>query len=167
VSFAIEVLARHHDRSRFDCGAEPLDRYIHHQASQDMRRRMARVFVAVPEASTEVAGFYTLGAASLERATLPPEDAKRLPHYPVPVVLIGRLAVDRGWSGQGLGSALLADAFRRVIGASEALAVYAVVVDAGDEKAQAFYEHFGFARLPDSERRLFYPLAAIERLIQG
>lgn len=165
MTFAIEALARHHDRGRFDCGSDALDRYIRQQASQDARRKVARVFVALPAGRAEVAGFYTLSAGSLERATLPPEEATRLPRYPVPVALIGRLAVDRGWAGQGLGSALLADAFRRVIGASDALAVYAVVVDAKDEPARAFYEHFGFARLPDSRWRLFCPIAVIEWLI--
>lgn len=167
MTFAVEALARRHDRSRFDCGSEPLDRYIRRQASQDAQRRMARVFVAVPEGSSEVAGFYTLGAASIERTALPPEEARHLPHYPVPVALIGRLAVDRRWGGQGLGSALLADAFRRVVRASEVLAVYAVIVDAKDARARAFYERFGFVRLPDAGQRLFHPVASAERLIGG
>ena len=130
VTFTIEALAQPHDRSRFSCGSEALDQYIRLQASQDTRRKVARVFVALPEKSQEVAGFYALSAGSIERATLPPDDVRRLPHYPVPVALIGRLAVDRRWAGQGLGSALLADAFRRVVRVSESLAVYAVVVDA-------------------------------------
>ena len=126
---------------------------------------MARVFVAIPEGGSEVAGFYTLSAASIERIALPSEVARRLPRYPVPVALIGRLAVDRRWGSRGLGSALLADAFRRVVRAGEALAVYAVIVDAKDARAQAFYERFGFVRLPDAGRRLFYPVASAERLI--
>ena len=108
MTFIVEALARRHDRSRFDCGSKPLDRYIRQQASQDVRRRVARVFVAIPERSVEVAGFYTLSAGSLERTALPPEEAGRLPRYPVPVALIGRLAVGRRWSGRGLGAALLA-----------------------------------------------------------
>ena len=80
------------------------------QASQDTRHKVARVFVALPEKSREVAGFYALSAGSIEHATFPPEDVKPLPRYPVPVALIGRLAVDRRWAGQGLGSALLTDA---------------------------------------------------------
>ena len=165
MTFIVEALARRHDRSRFDCGSEPLDRYIRQQASQDVRRKVARAFVAIPERSVEVAGFYTLSAGSLERTALPPEEAGRLPRYPVPVALIGRLAVDRRWSGRGLGSALLVDVFRRVAGASEALAVYAVIVDAKDARAQAFYERFGFIRLPDAAgRRLFCPMAVVERL---
>lgn len=165
MTFIVEALARRHDRSRFDCGSEPLDRYIRQQASQDVRRKVARAFVAIPERSVEVAGFYTLSAGSLERTALPPEEAGRLPRYPVPVALIGRLAVDRRWSGRGLGSALLVDVFRRVACASEALAVYAVIVDAKDARAQAFYERFGFIRLPDAAgRRLFCPMAVVERL---
>ena len=159
--FSIEVLQGSHDRSQFDCGSEALDRYIRRQASQDARRNVTRVFVALPEESNEIAGFYTLSAGSIERNALPEKQAKRLPRYPVPVALLGRRAVDRHWSGQGLGSALLADVLRRVVRASAALAVYAVVVDAKDEQAQTFYEHFGFIRLQGTARRLFYPVDGI------
>ena len=125
------------------------------------------MFAAVPKGSSEVVGFYTLSAASIERTSLPTSVARRLPRYPVPVALIGRLAVDRRRRGRGLGSALLADAFRRVIRASEALAIYAVIVDAKDAQAQAFYERFGFIRLPDTGRRLFYPMTTAERPNRG
>ena len=165
MTFAVEALVRRHDRSRFDCGSEHLNRYIRLQASQDARRRVSRVFAAVPKGSSEVVGFYTLSAASIERTSLPTSVARRLPRYPVPVALIGRLAVDRRRRGRGLGSALLADAFRRVIRASEALAIYAVIVDAKDAQAQAFYERFGFIRLPDTGRRLFYPMTTAEHPI--
>ena len=73
--------------------------------------------------------------------------------------------MNRRWRGKGLGSALLADAFRRVIRAGEALAVYAVIVDAKDAQAQTFYDRFGFIRLPDTGRRMFYPMTAAERLV--
>ena len=128
---------------------------------------MSRVFAAVPKDSSEAVGFYTLSAVSIERTSLPAAVARRLPRYPVPVALIGRLAVDRRRRGRGLGSALLADAFRRVIRASEALAIYAVIVDAKDAQAQAFYERFGFIRLPDTGRRLFYPMTTAERPNRG
>ena len=165
MTFTVEPLARRHDRSQFSCGVEALDRYIRQQASADARRRVARVLVARVEEGSEVAGFYTLSAGSMERDSLPPEVAKRLPRYPVPVALIGRLAVDRRWGGQGLGSSLVADAFRRVVRASEAMAVYAVVVDAKDERAAGFYERLGCIRLPDAGRRLFFPTSAVERLV--
>ena len=164
MTFAIEALERRHDRSRFACGSAPLDRYIRELALQDVRRRTARVFVAVPEGGVEVAGFYTLSAGSIARGDLPEREARRLPRYPVPVALLGRLAVDRGYGGRGLGTSLLADALRRVARAGETVAVYAMVVDAKDEQAQAFYERFGFVRLPDAGRRLFLPMAAAARL---
>ena len=91
---------------------------------------------------------------------------KRLPRYPVPVALLGRLGVDRRRSGQGLGSALLIDALRRVRVASDTLAVYAVVVDAKDERARAYYKRFGFIELPDSAKRLFLPMSTINDLFK-
>ncbi len=100
MTFAIEALERRHDRSRFACGSAPLDRYIRELASQDVRRRTARVFVAVPEGGgAEVAGFYTLSAGSIARDALPKAATRRLPRYAVPVALLGRLAVDRGYGG--------------------------------------------------------------------
>ncbi|MCY4470275.1 MAG: GNAT family N-acetyltransferase [Thiotrichales bacterium] len=166
MTFSIETLARHHDRSRFQCGSDALDRYIRRQASQDARRNVSRVFVAIPGDLDEIAAFYTLSAGSVERETLPGDLMKRLPRYPVPVALLGRLGVDRRWSGQGLGSALLIDALRRVRVASDTLAVYAVVVDAKDERARAFYRRFGFIELPDSAMRLFLPMSTINDLFK-
>ena len=127
---------------------------------------MSRVFVAIPEELEEVAGFYTLSAGSVERETLPEDVMKRLPRYPVPVALLGRLGVDRRWVGQGLGRALLIDALRRVHHASDSLAVYAMVVDAKDDRARAFYERFGFIVLPDSATRLFLPMSTLESLFE-
>lgn len=162
MTFVVNPLGLDHDRTAFECGVEPLDRYIRTHASQDARRRIARVFVAAPENEpTSIAGYYTLSAGSLERSALPAMQAKRLPHYPVPVALIGRLAVDRRFAGQGLGSMLLVDAIDRIAFASHTLAVYAVVVDAKDDRARRFYERFGFVLLPESERRLFLALPGI------
>ena len=166
MKFTIEALARHHDRLRFRCGSDALDRYLRRHASQDARRNVSRVFVAIPDELEEVAGFYTLSAGSVERENLPEGVMRRLPRYPVPVALLGRLGVDRRWSGQGLGSALLTDALRRVHQASGMLAVYAVVVDAKDERARAFYEHFGFIVLPDYATRLFLPMSTLQRLFK-
>jgi len=89
---------------------------------------------------------------------LPPELAKPLQHYPVPAVLLGRLAVDRAYQGRRLGELLLLDAARRVVRASAAIAVYALVVDAKNEEARSFYERYGFRRFPDAPSRLFLTL---------
>ncbi len=166
MSFVIEALVAHYERGPFACGVEALDRYLKEQANQDVRRRVARVFVALPEGSHEIAGFYTLSAGSVSRDSLPQKLSKRLPHYPVPVAILGRLAVDRRWAGKGLGAALVGDAVQRIVRASTSLAIHAIVVDAKDEAAHAFYEHLGFIPLPEEARRLFLPLSAVEKLTE-
>lgn len=152
-----------HDRSGFSCGSTELDRYIREFASQDVRRDIARVFVAIA-AGSSVLGYYSLSAASYRRDHLPAEHAKRLPRYPVPVALLGRLAVDESARGQGLGAHLLMDAIERVRLASETLAVHAIIVDALDHGAVAFYRKFGFIAFFEDDRRLFLPMSTIQRL---
>jgi GNAT superfamily N-acetyltransferase len=125
---------------------------------------VARVFVAVGEAPERIAGYYSLSAASLEKAELPPALAKRLPHYPVPAVVLGRLAVDRSWQKCGLGETLLLDAMRRTLMASAAIAVYAMIVDAKHEAARGFYERYGFQSFATAPARMFLPLETFEKL---
>lgn len=150
------------DATAFQCGQLALDEYIRRYASQDVRRNVARVFVAVPDDdSRRLAGFYTLSAGSVGCSDLPGSLARRLPRYPVPVALIGRLAVDARFQGKGLGSILLADACRKVVLASEVLAVMGIVVDAKDESATAFYLRFGFIPLPGQSNRLLLPAKAL------
>lgn len=146
-----------HDRAVFNSGSQPLDRYLREQVNQDMRRRVAACFVALTD-ERRIVGYYTLAAASLLLADLPPSMTKKLPRYPtVPAVRMGRLAVDLTYKGQGLGGALLADALDR--GARSEIAAYALMVDAIDEIAVAFYKHHGFIALPDSPMALFLPFA--------
>jgi hypothetical protein len=119
VSFVVEPLGSAHDRLAFSCGIDVLDRYLHTQAGQDMRRRISNCFVAIPPNSAIIAGYYTLAAASIPLTDLPPEVTKRLPRYPVvPAALVGRLAVDRQYRGRALGAALLFDAIQRAMRAS-------------------------------------------------
>lgn len=158
---AIEPLGRHHDRSNFSCGEPVLDEYLHQRASQDIRRRVAQVFVALGSSKSEIAGYYTLSAAAFRRDDLPPELAKRLPRYPIPAAVLGRLAVSLTHQGQGLGEHLLTDALHRVMGASSALAIYAVIVDAKNEAAKAFYLRYGFQPFPKQPMRLFLPMSTI------
>lgn len=162
--FQVEPLGAHHDRLAFDCGIAALNLYLQRQASQDLRRRVAQPFVAVEPASpTAILGYYSLSATSIDRADLPPEAAKRLPHYPVPAAILGRLAVDRGAQGRGLGEFLLFDALHRVLRASASLAVHALIVDAKDEAATRFYARYGFRALPLAPLRLFLPLDTIAK----
>ena len=145
-----------HDPSAFHSGSEPLDRYLRQQVTQDIRRRVATCFVALADDQC-VAGYYTLASASLLLSDLPASIGKKLPRYPsVPTVRMGRLAVHQAFKGQGLGGALLADALDRA--ARSEIAACALMVDAKDEAAAAFYRHHGFIALPDAGHRCFTAL---------
>ena len=157
----IEPLDKQHDRAAFSCGVAELDSYLKHRGGQDVRRRIARVFVCTEDGSDMVRGFYTLSALSIDLSSLPEDQARKLPRHPVPCALIGRLAVDRSAQGRGLGRLLLADATQRTLGASEQVAIHALVVEAKNEAARRFYQAYGFLSLPGHPMRLFLPLSSI------
>ncbi len=159
--FRITLLDPTVERMQFCSGSEPLDRYFHDQVTQDMRRRVTSCFVALDETG-RVGGFYTLAATGILLNELPASVTKRLPRYPlIPAVRMGRLAVDRAVRGRGLGAALLADALVR--SSTSEIAAFALVVDAKDETATAFYEHHGFVRFASQPRSLFMALAGFPR----
>lgn len=164
--FRVAPLAAAHDRTPFNSGSEPLDGYFRHQVTQDIRRRVAACFVALAltgAGEQRIAGYYTLASASLLLSDLPADIGKKLPRHPsVPAVRMGRLAIDLNFKGQGLGGALLADALDRA--ARSEIAAYALVVDAKDDLAAAFYHHHGFIALPESPLTLFLPLATARGL---
>lgn len=150
-SYRIEPLGKR-DRSGFASGSDELDRYLLTQATQDMRRRVASCYVALDD-EDRIAGYYTIAATSLLLDHLPAEQVRRLPRYPlIPAILLGRLAVSLDHRGQQLGSALLADVVLRVTRAE--VMAYAIVVDAKDDNAVRFYEHFGFEHLAGEQLRL-------------
>lgn len=158
----IEPLGPEHDRSAFQCGADILNRYLQKQATQDIRRRISRVFITTTAKKPQIIiGYYTLSTLSIELSQLPEQLSRKLPKHALPAALIGRLAVDRSAQGHGVGKMLLADAVKRTLSVSDQIAIYAMVVDAIDEKAAAFYEKFGFARLGADLSRLFLPLKSI------
>lgn len=160
-SYLLAPLNAAHDRAAFNSDSEPLNRYLREQVSQDMRRRVAACFVALADGQ-RIAGYYTLASASLLLTDLPVSTGKKLPRYPtLPAVRMGCLAVDQAFKGQGLGGALLADALDRALRAE--IAAFAMVVDAKDETAGAFYRHHGFIALPDSPLTLFLLLASVPR----
>jgi GNAT superfamily N-acetyltransferase len=159
----VEPLTSSHDRSEFESGVEPLDRYFRTQAGQDARKNMAAPFVLLLPDGT-VGGYYTLSSTSIHLAELPAQTVRKLPRYPlVPATLLGRLAVDRHQQGKGYGRFLLADALYRA--ARSEIASFAVIVDAKDESARRFYERESFLSFPDQPLKLFRPMADIRRLI--
>jgi len=164
MDFIIEPLGKHHDRQSFSCGEAELDSYLKEYASQDAKRRTARVFVAT--IANQVIGFYTLSALSVSRDVMPPANAKRLPKYPVPAVLLGRLAVDSAFQGKGIAAMLMVNAMKRVVLASNEVAMYALFVDAKHEQAKGFYLKYGFVALQEHPMRLFLAMETIAKIIQ-
>jgi predicted GNAT family N-acyltransferase len=163
--YLIEPLGKHQNRTGFSCGIDELDVYLHRYAGQDQRKQVAAVFLLVPEDRSAIAGYYTLSATGIRHETLPDELARKLPDYPViPATLLGRLAVDHKFHGQGLGETLLLDALFRSLQHSREIASMAVIVDAVNHKAKSFYEHYGFQSFPDTDDKLFLPMKKIQKL---
>ena len=159
--FQLAPLDATHDRAAFNSESQSLNRYLREQVTQDVRRRVAACFVALAD-GPRIAGYYTLASASVLLGDLLAATGKKLPRYPtVPTIRMGRLAVDQAFKGKGLGGALLADALDRA--ARSEIAAFALMVDAKDEAAAAFYRHHGFIALPDSPLTLFLPLATVLR----
>ena len=163
--FQLALFDPKYDRSLFDCGSEPLNRYFREQLTQDIRRRVSACFVALDK-NEHVAGYYTLASASVFLKDLPIDIIKKLPRYPtVPAVRMGRLAVDKKFRGQGLGSAILADALDRSLRSE--IASFALIVDAKNEAAVNFYKKHSFIPFPDSSMTLFLPISTIAAFRNG
>jgi len=165
ITTEIHVLDKTHDRKSFSCGEKSLDQYFQQFATQDIKRNISRIFVATEKKRKTIVVFYSLSANSIDASDLPLNLRKKLPKYPVPISLLGRLAVSQDVQHQGMGKVLLADALQRVYHASKAMAVYAVIVEALDENAKKFYQKFGFLDLPNKPLTLFLPLQTIKKLI--
>ena len=151
-----EPLSKKHDRAKFRCGEPALDDWFRARASQDEKRGLTRVFVAVDGEDDAVAGFYSLSAFTLAPENLPDDLKRKLPRYEnLPAALIGRLARSEKMHGRGVGELLVADAIKRILGASETLALYAILVESKHARASKFYRSFGFIPFPDTPNRLF------------
>ena len=161
-----EALSPPHDRGGFSCGVAALNDYLQRQASQDMRRHVAAVFVMVREDQPQtILGYYTLASYAVETSGLPNETAKKLPRYPTtPATLIGRLA--RAVDHPGMGSLLLVDALGRILANTQQVASALVVVDAKDDIASDFYRKHGFIPFGGSARKLFLPMKTIAEAAQ-
>ncbi len=147
-----------HDRKGFDCGVPVLNAYLQNLAEQHRRKGISAVYVLVDSAAPSVIlGYYTLSAAEVDALHLADADCKRLPRYPVPCFRMGRLACRTDQQGRGLGRLLLGCAVDRCLKARTQVAAYALLVDAKDEIAKAFYQHYGFTPLADQPLTLYLP----------
>jgi len=158
-------LGRHHNRSHFSCGHDSLNHYIKTQANQDMKRRLAVVFVYL-NTDNMIIGYYTLSNCGIDRDLLPDALIQKIPHsyHHMPLTLLERLAIDKHYQGQKIGQRLLIDALKRSTALAKIdIGSMGVVVDPIDDKATAFYKHFGFIMLPE-RGRMFLPMKTIEQI---
>ncbi len=150
-----------HDRTGFRCGVPELDDYLHRFAAQHSARGICTVYVLVEsDQPSRILGFYTLSAAQVDGVQISESDRKKLPRYPVPCFRMGRLACSVKHRGQGLGKLLLGCAVNRCLQARKQVAAFAMLVDAKNDNAKAFYQHYGFTPCTDSQLTLYLPLGA-------
>ena len=165
INWLIASLNRGHDRSQFDCGEPDLNEYLIRYARQNQDAGIARTFVAANKTCPErVLAYYSLSVGSIDKTNLPINIAKRLPRFPIPIVRLARLAVDRSAQGLGLGEDMLLDALQRCLRVESEVGILAVLVDAKHERARAFYERYEFETLPDQPLTLWLPVSAIRKL---
>ncbi len=154
------LLTKNHDRSAFDCGVSALNEYLKLYALQNQRKNAARTYVATR--GNCVVGYYSLAYGSVACDEAPPSVKAGLGKYPIPVILLARLAVDLTEKGQGLGAGLLKDALLRTLQAAEIAGLRAMLVHAKDDAAKAFYEKFGFEPSPIDAYHLFLRISDIQ-----
>lgn len=159
----IVPLTAQHDRAGFDCGESLLNAYIQRYAGQHDRKGFGRTYVAIEEGSSVVKGYYTISSGAVSFEVVP----ENVPHHPIPIVLLGRLAVDHSARGRRLGETLLIDALARAERVADQLGIYAVAVEAIDERAREFYLKYGFKELLDDRRHLYLPIKVIRKLHLG
>jgi GNAT superfamily N-acetyltransferase len=152
-SLRIEKLARTHVVEHFTCGQSELDRFLVRHALQAQQANSSQTYVAVRD--NEVIGFYTIVAGEVQHADAPERVAKGMPRHPIPLLILARLAVRTEAQGHGIGAGLLLDTLGRTLQVADVIGVRALAVHAKDDKAVAFYRHFGFAPSTTDARHLF------------
>ncbi len=163
-AFRIETLQRDHILEDFDCGKEPLNRFLIHHALQNQQASASRTYVLLNK--EHVVGYHTLVVGEVAYGSAPQRLKKGLAHHPVPIMLLARLAVHRDYHGQGLGPALLKDALLRTLEAADIAGIRAFAVHAKDDEARAFYEHFDFIVSPTDPLHLFILLKDAKALLR-
>lgn len=167
MNYLTEPLSISHNREDFHCGTELLDRYFKFQAKQDVKRKLSACFVYLDENKQLTIGYYTLSSSSLPKNIIPKSFSKRFPnsYSLIPMILLGRIAIDKNYQAKGIGKLLLIDALKRCNETSDSIGAFAVVVDPIDVYASAFYSKFGFIELPDSQK-MYLPMRTIKALFE-
>lgn len=165
-AWRLEPIRRDHVRDVFDCGNADLNDFLRRFARQSDDLAIARTFVATKPKDPLVHGYYTMRTGQVDVNDLPSTETKRFPRYPVPVVHLARLAVDRAVRAQGLGEILLLDALEKALVVSRSVAAFAVEVVAIDDSAKTFYLRYGFRELVDDRLHLYLPMRTVDELFK-
>ncbi len=162
-----EILSPKHRKKEFLCGKNILDKYLHQQANQDIKRKLSVCFVLTDSKTEIIKGYYTLSNNSISKDIIPSKLKKKLPgsYSLIPVTLLGRLAIDENFQRKGTGKLLLIDALKRCYEISKSIGSFAVIVDPLDNDAESFYGKYGFTKLPDSGK-MFLPMLTIKSLFE-
>lgn len=143
-----------YDRTSFDCGVEVLNDYLKKYAHQNTKNNSCRTYVALKD-NKKIIGYFSIAFGSVEHAIAPPKITHGLGRYPVPVLVLARLAVDKSYQNIGLGRSLLKHALLKAINAAEIGGLRAVIVHAKGDRAKSFYEKYGFSPAPSDPFHLF------------
>ena len=148
-------------RLAFDCGHPQLNQFLRHYAYKNDQLSIGKTFLALSD-SHQLAGYLCLSSAQIGAESLPQDQRKFLPRYPVPALRISKLAVDLSYQKKGVGSYLLKQALQKTLQISQNVGIYAVLVDAIDPRAQSFYIKYGFIPFHHNPLCLFLPIKTIE-----
>lgn len=163
--YRIESLNQDHLIADFDCGDEQKNKFLKNFALQNNKGGLGRTYVAVrtDEENKKVYGYYTISSSAVKFENLPP--AKHLPHYPLPAILIGKLAIEKGAQKQGLGTALLFNALKRAAAVAEEIGVFLIEIKAVNERAKNLYVKIGFLEMLDEPMKLYLGIKKVRQLL--
>jgi GNAT superfamily N-acetyltransferase len=159
----IEKLSRRHAVEGFDCGSEPLNRFLVRHALASQQANASQTYVALD--GDRVIGYYTLVFGQVARDAAPARVSRGLARHPIPIMVLARLAISADRQRRGLGSGLLKDALLRTLGAADIAGLRAFVVHAKDDDARAFYERFDFVGSPSDPFHLFILIKELRSLL--
>ena len=150
----IELLDKKHNRKDFDCGKELLNDYLKNQVRQDVKRKLSACFVLADSETKVIQGYYTLSNNSIPLSSFSEQIQNKLPksYKSIPTTLLGRLAIDKKYQGNGIGKILLIDALKRSYGISNEIGSFGIIVDPIDDEAKNFYQKYDFIERPDSKK---------------
>ena len=161
--YTIELLTDGHDVDSFDCGDENKNKFLKTFALQNSKGGLGRTYVAVKPSDAKVYGYYTISSSAVKFESLP--QSRHLPRYPIPAILIGKLAIDKGTQKQGLGTALLFNALSRAVAVAEEIGVFLIEIKAVNENAKALYIKIGFVEMLDERAKLYLGIKKVRKLL--